>query len=136
MRRLLIEVKPVIAKPFTGSVLVIDRYISFYGEVDVENSVYKPLNIHIANKVLVFKGSRGSTVGSYVIYGLSKRGGAPIAMIVKNLDPVLVSGCVLTDIPLLVAQNYDDLIKNLSQSSTSGLKATYRGGSYVEIEEQ
>ncbi|MCE4619574.1 MAG: DUF126 domain-containing protein, partial [Desulfurococcales archaeon] len=45
---------------------------------------------------------RGSTVGSYTIYGLKYYGKAPTAIIVENdADPILVAGAVLAGIPLV-----------------------------------
>lgn len=128
------RVKPILAKPFTGPLLAIDRYISFYGEVDIETSIYRPLNIPVAHKVLLFRGSRGSTVGSYVIYGLWKRGKGPLAVMTKDLDNVLVAGCVLTDTPLLMVYDYDYLISSIRGEDATRFNARYEGGEYIEIE--
>lgn len=126
------KVKPIVPKSFEGIPIVVDRYISFFGEIDVENGVYKPLSISFAQKVLVFKGVRGSTVGSYVIYGLKKRSKSPIAMVVKELDPVIVAGCVLADIPLLQIYNYGGLI-GLINGKEASLKITYSGGDVIYV---
>lgn len=128
------RVKPVVSRSFEGSPVVIDRYISFFGETDVRDGVYKPLSISFVNKVLVFRGVRGSTVGSYVIYGLRKNGKSPLAMIVKELDPIIIAGCVLADIPLLQVINYGDLIGLISGRECS-LKITYDGGESIYVKE-
>lgn len=132
----MLQVKPIISKPFSGQILVIDRYISFFGEVDSESSIYKPFNIPVSGKVLVFRGSRGSTVGSYVIYGLKKKGLEPTAMLVKELDTVLIAGCVLADIPLLIVYDYDNLVKTIGREARNEFKAYYKGGEYIYVEEQ
>jgi len=97
-----INVKPLIDGDFKGEAVIIDNYISFYGEVDPVNGVHKPSGKSIAGKVLVFKGGRGSTVGSYVIYALKKNGRNPCALIVEKAEPIIVTGAVLADIPLMI----------------------------------
>lgn len=55
----------------------------------------------IAAKIFVFPRGKGSTVGSYTLYRLAKRGFAPKAMICLEADPVIAVGAVLAGIPLL-----------------------------------
>jgi len=55
----------------------------------------------IAGKVLIFPGGKGSTVGSYVIYQLKKRGLAPAAMINLVSEPIVAVGAVISGIPLV-----------------------------------
>jgi predicted aconitase with swiveling domain len=99
--RRLLPVKPVIPGPCTGEVVLISKYLSFFGEVDPERGCTRgEQGVCFAGKVLVFPGSRGSTVGPYVIYALRKAGVAPICMIVEEVEPMLVAGCVLGEIPL------------------------------------
>ncbi len=83
-----------------GEALVVRRSISFLGDVDPETGSLKELGISVAGKVLIAEGFRGSTVGSYVLYALRKRGRAPLAVVMKRLDPVVVAGCVLSSIPI------------------------------------
>lgn len=128
------RVKPIVSKQFEGTPIVVDRYVSFFGETDVENGVYKPLSLSFVNKVLIFRGGRGSTVGSYVIYGLKKRNKNPLAMIVKDLDTVVVAGCVLADIPLLQIHEYHGLL-SLIDGREGYLKIAYGGGEIVYVKE-
>ncbi|MEM4624093.1 MAG: DUF126 domain-containing protein [Thermosphaera sp.] len=106
------KVKPLIDGDCRGRVIVLNQYLSFFGEVDSSRGIVKTDNgeVEISGKVLVFKGSRGSTVGSYVIYALKKNGVAPACMVVREVEPILIAGCVLTEIPLLVAEGFDDLV--------------------------
>jgi predicted aconitase with swiveling domain len=55
----------------------------------------------IAGKVLIFPGGKGSTVGSYVIYQLKKRGRAPSAMINLRSEPIVAVGAIISGIPLV-----------------------------------
>jgi predicted aconitase with swiveling domain len=49
--------------------------------------------------VLVFPCGKGSTVGSYVIYGLKKNGVAPKAIINKETETIVATGVILAGIP-------------------------------------
>jgi predicted aconitase with swiveling domain len=51
--------------------------------------------------VLIFPGGKGSTVGSYVIYQLKKRGLAPKAMINLRAEPIVAVGAIISGIPLV-----------------------------------
>ncbi|MCD6301289.1 MAG: DUF126 domain-containing protein [Staphylothermus sp.] len=117
------------AQPF-----LIDRYISFFGEVDPVKGIVKPENTYIGDKAVIFRGSRGSTVGSYIIYALKYYGHKPSCFIVKEAEPILIAGCVLADIPLFVVENYDYLTQIVS-SIKSGVIKHDGGGKYIEIEE-
>ncbi len=52
-------------------------------------------------KILIYPTGKGSTVGSYVIYGMKKMGTAPAAIIMREADTVTIIGCVLAGIPLV-----------------------------------
>lgn len=113
-----IPVKQVVEGDAEGEVLFVSKPISFLGDLDVEQGFligYGP----IKNKLLVFPGSSGSTVGPYIIYSLSKRSLAPAAMIVKKLDTLLITGCVLSNIPMAVVSDWVGLTKVLAGCSGS-----------------
>jgi len=99
--KLVINVKPVVEGYARGDVLLVNRNISFLGDVDPDSGVLRNYG-SIRDKLLVFPGVSGSTVGPYIIYSLAKRAKAPKAMIVRNVDPLLITGCVLANIPLAV----------------------------------
>ncbi|NWF97171.1 MAG: DUF126 domain-containing protein [Candidatus Thorarchaeota archaeon] len=88
----------------TGEVLYSPSDISFYGGCDPATGVIvekgHPLEgKSISGKVLVFPAGKGSTVGSYVLYALSKGRRAPLAIINKTTDPVVAVGCIIGEIP-------------------------------------
>ena len=90
----------------SGPALVTGQAISFLGNVNPETGVvvdpaHELFGECIAGKVLVFPGGKGSTVGSYVIYQLQKRGLAPAAMINLRSEPIVAVGAVISGIPLV-----------------------------------
>ncbi|MDF0591751.1 DUF126 domain-containing protein [Candidatus Methanocrinis natronophilus] len=89
-----------------GPALVTKEPISFLGTVDPETGeVVDPrhqlFGRSLRGKVLIFPGGKGSTVGSYVIYQLKKRGAAPLAMINIKSEPIVAVGAIISAIPLV-----------------------------------
>lgn len=90
----------------TGKALVLGTPLSFLGGVDPETGRIKDrgtgaYNRSVRNKVLVFPSGKGSTVGSYVIYGLSVNGKAPAAIINERTETIVATGALLARIPLV-----------------------------------
>lgn len=90
----------------TGHTLVTREAISFLGNVNPETGLVVDPNHElfgqsVSGKVLIFPGGKGSTVGSYVIYQLKKRGLAPIAMINLCSEPIVAVGAIISGIPLV-----------------------------------
>lgn len=89
-----------------GRVLLSHDPISFLGNVDpqtgtvVEQS-HELFGQSIKDSVLVFPHGKGSTVGSYVLYQLSKNGVAPRAMINIESEPIVAVGAIISGIPLV-----------------------------------
>ena len=100
-----------------GLALVTSQPISFFGGLDYEKGmvIEKGHELEgeiVTGKVLVFPRGKGSTVGSYVIYAMKKKGTAPAAIINVETEPIIAVGCVLTGIPLMDKLNGDP-IKNI-----------------------
>lgn len=90
----------------SGPALVTKDPISFLGNVNPETGVvvdptHELFGRCIAGTVLIFPGGKGSTVGSYVIYQLKKRGVAPAAMINLRSEPIVAVGAIISGIPLV-----------------------------------
>jgi predicted aconitase with swiveling domain len=90
----------------SGPALVTAEAISFLGNVDAETGMvvdpaHELFGQCIAGKVLIFPGGKGSTVGSYVIYQLKKKGLAPAAMINIRSEPIVAVGAIISGIPLV-----------------------------------
>jgi len=92
--------------PIEGELLKSDGPISFLGDVDPssgsindrKNNLYGQT---IKDKVFAFPMGKGSTVGSYIMYRLSKNGCAPKAIINTKSETIVAVGAVISDIPLI-----------------------------------
>lgn len=82
-----------------GALEVIDHPISFLGDIDAETGKIRGEG-SVKGKILLYPTAVGSTVGSYVIYGLSRSGNAPAAIVTCNEDVVTTVGAIIADIPL------------------------------------
>lgn len=87
-----------------GEALVSAMPVSFYGGVDSKTGMFieKGHELEgksVADKILVFPSGKGSTVGSYVIYGLMKNGVAPKAIVNQETETIVATGVILADIP-------------------------------------
>ncbi|HDJ66421.1 MAG TPA: DUF126 domain-containing protein [Nitrososphaeria archaeon] len=89
-----------------GEALVSNQPISFYGGVDPETGkiIEKGHELEgrsLAGKILVFPYGKGSTVGSYIILRLKKRGIAPKAMVNIRCEPIIAVGAIIAEIPTI-----------------------------------
>jgi len=87
-----------------GMAIVSKEPIGFYGGIDIETGVViekgHPLEgKSVTDKILVFPCGKGSTVGSYVIYGLKKNGVGPRGIINKETETIVATGVILAGIP-------------------------------------
>lgn len=114
-----------------GLALVTTQPLSFFGGLDpVKGTVvekgHELYGKRVTGRVLVFPWGKGSTVGSYVIYAMKKRGTAPAAIINIETEPIIAAGCILAGIPLIDKLNEDpvklirtgDLVKVLADIDT------------------
>jgi hypothetical protein len=84
--------------------IVSEEPIGFYGGIDIKTGIViekdHPLEGRsVKDKILVFPCGKGSTVGSYVIYGLKKNGVAPSGIINKETETIVATGVILAGIP-------------------------------------
>jgi predicted aconitase with swiveling domain len=101
---MILKGRKIIGGRAEGEAITSTEGISFYGSVDVKSGkvVEKdhPLEGQcITGKVLVFPTGKGSTVGSYVIYEMKKRGTAPAAIINSEIETIVAVGAIISDIP-------------------------------------
>ncbi len=78
--------------------------IGFYGGIDAKTGkvIEKGHELEgqsVKGKVLVFPCGKGSTVGSYVIYGLSKNRVGPAAIVNRETETIVATGAILAGIP-------------------------------------
>ncbi len=90
----------------SGEALITSMGISFFGGVDAETGmiVEKGHELEgqcVAGKVLVFPTGKGSTVGSYTLYRLSRAGKSPAAIINSECETITAVGCIISEIPCI-----------------------------------
>jgi len=89
-----------------GKAIVSPDPIGFYGGIDAKTGIViekdHPLEGKcVTGKILVFPCGKGSTVGSYVIYGLKKNKVAPKGIINKETETIVATGVILAGIPCI-----------------------------------
>ena len=89
-----------------GTALVSKKPLSFLGGVDYNTGViiekgHDLKGEQLKDRVLCFPSGHGSTVGSYVLYSLAKKGLAPKAIINQTADPVVVVGAIIANVPMI-----------------------------------
>jgi len=87
-----------------GIAIVSEEPIGFYGGIDAKTGIViekdHPLEGQcVTDKILVFPCGKGSTVGSYVIYGLKKNNVGPKGIINKETETIVATGVILAGIP-------------------------------------
>jgi predicted aconitase with swiveling domain len=89
-----------------GEVLVTTEPMGFYGGVEpktgeVIDKNHELFGQNVKGKILMFPRGKGSTVGSYVIYGLMKYGNAPAAIVNEETETIVAVGVILSGIPCI-----------------------------------
>jgi predicted aconitase with swiveling domain len=110
----------------SGDLLVSEAPLSFLSGVDPETGVIveqgHPLRgTCIAGRVLAFDHGKGSTVGSYVLYALSRNGHAPVAIINQEAETIIAVGAIISGIPMI------DRIEVPISRLESGTRVTVNG---------
>jgi len=93
-----------------GVVLKSTKPINFLGTVDKKTGIISDKNHDLFEKsikdtILVFPSGVGSSVGAYTIYSIKSNNAAPLAMICQKADLTVVTGCALTNIPLIIVSD-------------------------------
>lgn len=87
-----------------GEAIVSKTPLGFYGGIDAKTGIviekgHELEGKSVKDKILVFPCGKGSTVGSYVVYGLKKNNVAPKAIINKETETIVATGVILAGIP-------------------------------------
>ena len=103
---LLIRGRGISTGKATGPLLVSPQPISFLSGVDPDSGIIvekgHPLQGQsVAGTVLVFPYGKGSTVGSYVLYALSRNGHAPSAIVNAEAEAIIATGAIISKIPMI-----------------------------------
>ena len=110
------NIKIVVKGKGIGKVLKSDSPMSFLGGIDpktgqVSDKAHPLFGENVKEKILVIPSSKGSTVGSYVLYSMKKSNTAPSAILCKGFDMITATGCVLAKIPLMIID--EDMWKSI-----------------------
>lgn len=115
----MIECRSIAKGKGKGELIVSSEPISFLGGVNPENGEVIDPNHElkgqtIKDKVLFIPGGKGSTVGSYVIFQMMKNNTAPKAIICLNAEPIIATGAIMSDIPMVDSPSD---VKNLTDGT-------------------
>ncbi len=104
--------KILVAGKVQGIILKSNDPINFLGTVDKKTGIISDKNHDLFQKsikdcILVFPSGVGSSVGAYTIYSIKSNNTAPLAMICTKADLTVVTGCALTNIPLVIVSDED-----------------------------
>ena len=102
----MIECRKIAKGKGKGELIASSEAISFLGGVNPENGeIIDPKHDLkgeiIKDKVLFIPGGKGSTVGSYVIFQMMKNNTAPKAIICISAEPIIATGAIMSDIPMV-----------------------------------
>lgn len=89
-----------------GEAIVTSEPIGLYGGLDPNTGIITqqghPLYGQcITGKIFVFPYGVGSTVGSYILYRAKKMNRAPLAIINKDAELIVVVGGIISEIPMV-----------------------------------
>lgn len=123
-----VRIRAIVDGKTEGSVLVSQSPISFLGDVDsktgeIIDSESPLFGECLKDKIFVFPRGKGSTVGSYVIYGLRVNNVAPLALVTEEAETIVIAGAILAEIPLVDQPSMD--IFNFLESGDSVTINTY-----------
>lgn len=101
-----IAARRIVAGRASGLALVSAAPFSFVGGADPSTGrILDPATgverEPLTDRIFVFPRGKGSTVGSYVLYGLAKRGRAPSALVNEKADAIVAVGATLASIPMV-----------------------------------
>ncbi|MGC4085978.1 MAG: DUF126 domain-containing protein [Vicinamibacterales bacterium] len=135
-----IQGHPLVDGVASGTALVTDTPLSFWGGVDPEHGtvidVRHPLDGEsIAGRILVLPSGRGSCSASGVILESISNGTGPAGIVVSEVDPIIGLGCILGEelvgrvVPVVLVSPEE------RASLTEGSTISIAIGGALEIEE-
>ncbi len=109
-----IRARPISVGIAEGAALVSKCPVSFLGDVNPETGEIADRNSDvfgekITGKIFVFPESRGSTVGTYVLLQMRKKGTAPAGIIMLESEAIVAVGAIISGIPLVDRPEIDVL---------------------------
>lgn len=101
-----LRARPISPGRAEGSALVSPVPFSFVGGADpalgtVLDEATGCRGERLAGRIFAFPQGKGSTVGSYAIYGLAKRGLGPAALLNERAEAIVAAGAILGGVPMV-----------------------------------
>ena len=114
MQKQIIKCRKISKGHAKGEVIVTKDSLSFLGGVDPKTGViidshHEMYGKKISDKILVIPSGKGSTVGSYVIFQMAKNKTAPSAIISLKAEPIIATGAIMAEIPMVDQPDADIL---------------------------
>jgi len=118
-----------------GEVLITKSKISFLGDVDqATGAIVAPdssaKGSSISSKIFIFLESRGSTVGSNVLFGLARKSIAPKLIATCKTDLVTVSGAIFGNVPMI--SELDEKIFEIFKNGDIAKAYIYKNEAFLE----
>lgn len=113
--RLVLRGRPVVGGVAEGEALVTDATISGWGGVDPKTGniieTRHPLRgVSFANRVLVFRGAKGSSGWSSMFHICRLAGTAPLALVFTEMTTKVALGAVVMRVPAVTDLDLDPLV--------------------------
>ncbi len=98
--------RPISPGRAEGTALVSPVPFSFVGGSDqgtgeIQDTASGVAGERLAGRIFAFPHGKGSTVGSYALYGLAKRGLGPAALINERAEAIVATGAILGGVPMV-----------------------------------
>jgi predicted aconitase with swiveling domain len=113
-----VKAREIVPGKASGPALVTRERLSFHGFIDPKQGIFNSpmtelVGESFAGRVLVFTSGKGASAGPRVLDAACRFGHAPAAIVNIEIEPFMVQGCVLQDIPLVqVDASIFDQIRN------------------------
>jgi len=110
-----------------------EKPVSFLGDVDAANGIIRGIG-RVSGRILLIPTSVGSTVGSYILYALSKSGKAPLAIVASDVDPILITGAIIGNVPLYkLLDSWESVVDILKKGTNKHREGCIIKGEYLVI---
>jgi len=114
VEKIVLKGRQLVPGKVRGTAIVSRDSLSFWGGVDYETGTVNEQGHDIygqcfAGKILVCPTGKGSGAGSLRLYDMWLRHVAPVAILNRTADEVMVIGAIISDIPMMDSFDLDPL---------------------------
>jgi hypothetical protein len=98
--------RPISGGRAQGELLLSRQALSFLGGVDratgrIQDPGSDVRGSELAGRIFAFPHGKGSTVGSYVVYGLKVEGMGPAAIVNERAEAIVATGAIMAEVPMV-----------------------------------